>query len=186
MLERISALTSTTMGGPACHHAGRLNIYINDHGRPSLPPCQKGSQHLHQRPWKAQHTTTLERHMCICVFRAHHFPLEGTSIWSTSSFSLKYSNFTLAISSIESHQDWLRPRITCKLRQDWLHPRTTYRTDYIWETYELRQDFMLRQPVSLDMLELITPSFDRSRSRSHTGALLLLSASYKNAIQSIK
>ena len=34
-------------------------------------PCQKGS-------------------------RTHHFPLEGTSIWRTPSFSLKYSNFTLA------------------------------------------------------------------------------------------
>ena len=38
---------------------------------------------------------------------------------------------------------------------------------------------MLRQPVSLAMLELITPSFERSRSGSHTGASLLLYASYK-------
>ena len=57
-------------------------------------------------------------------------------------------------SSIETHQDWLRPRITCKLRQDWLHPRKTYKTYYIRVTYELFQDFMLRQPVSLVMLEL--------------------------------
>ena len=27
--------------------------------------------------------------------RTHHFPLEGTSIWRTPSFSLNYSNFTL-------------------------------------------------------------------------------------------
>ena len=79
----------------------------SDHGRNLiLSPCQNGS-------------------------RSHHFPLEGTSIWRTPSFSLKYSNLTLAISSIESHQGWLRPMITCKLRQDWLHPRTTYRTIYV-------------------------------------------------------
>ena len=84
----------------------------------------------------------------------HHFHLEGISIWRTPSFSLKYSNFTLAISSIESHQGWLRPRITCELRHDRLHSRTTYRTVYVWATYELRQNFMLRQPVSPAMLEL--------------------------------
>ena len=104
------SLTSTTMGGPTCHHVG------------------KASQHLHQHTWETQPTTMSERLMCIYVFWTHHFPFEGTSIWRTPSFSLKYSNFTLAI---ESHQGWLRPRITCELRQDWLHPRTTYRTNYV-------------------------------------------------------
>ena len=33
---------------------------------------------------------------CQNVFGTHHFPLEETSIWRTPSFSLKYSNFTLA------------------------------------------------------------------------------------------
>ena len=106
-----------------------LSTYIWPWEEPILPPCQKGI-------W------------------THHFPLERTSIWRTPSFSLKYSNFTLAISSIESHQGWLRPRITCELRQDRLNPRATYRTVYVWATYELRQDFMLRQPVSPAMLEL--------------------------------
>ena len=102
-------------------------------------------------------------------------------------FSLKYSNFTMTISSIESHQDWLRPRITYELLQDWLHTRTTYKTDYVWATYELHQDFMLRQLVSPTMLELITPSFEISWSGSHTGASLLLSASYKKIqVRSIK
>ena len=37
--------------------------------------------------------------------------------------------------------------------------------------------FMLRQPISPAMLEIITPSFKRSRSRSRTGASLTLYAS---------
>ena len=60
----------------------------------------------------------------------------------------------MVISNIESHQDWLCPTITYEIFQDQLHPRTTYRTVYVWETYKLRQDFMLRQPVSLSNLEL--------------------------------
>ena len=79
-------------------------------------------------------------------------------------------------------------------------------TDYFWATYDLRQDFTLRQLVSLAMLELITPSFEGSHSGSqqvflwstqtslysedwlthwlsdhllpHTGASLLLSTPY--------
>ena len=52
------ALTSTTMGGPACHHVGKdLNTYINAHGRPNLPPCWKGScvsvsSRLINSPWR--------------------------------------------------------------------------------------------------------------------------------------
>ena len=39
-----TTLTSMTMGGPTCHHVGKaLNTYINYHGRPIPPPCQKGS-----------------------------------------------------------------------------------------------------------------------------------------------
>ena len=135
-----------------------IRPYIWPWKEPILSPCQNGS-------------------------RTHHFPLEGTSIWRIVSFSLKYSNFTLAISSIESHQGWLHPRITWEIFQDWLHLRTTYKTVYVWETYELHQDFMLKQPVSLAMLELISPSFERYRSRSQIGASLLLFASYKNASQ---
>ena len=61
-----TTLTSTTMGGLACHHVGKtLNTYINDHGRPSLPPCRKGSQHLHQRPWEAQPATMSKRLSCV-------------------------------------------------------------------------------------------------------------------------
>ena len=93
--------------------------YIWPWKEPILSPCHNGS-------W------------------THHFPLEGTSILRTPSFSLKYSNFTLAISRIESHQGWFHSRITCEIDYDRLHPRTTYRTVYVWETYELRQDFMLR------------------------------------------
>ena len=47
-------------------------------------------------------------------------------------------------------------------------------TVYIWATYELHQDFMLIKPTSPAMLELITPSFERYRSKSHTRASLLL------------
>ena len=47
------------------------NPYIWPWKEPILSPCQNGS-------W------------------THHFPFEGTSIWRTPSFSLKYSNFTLA------------------------------------------------------------------------------------------
>ena len=43
-------------------------------------------------------------HSCQKGSRTHHFPLKGTSIWRTKNFSLKYSYFTLAISTIESHQ----------------------------------------------------------------------------------
>ena len=48
-----------------------LSPYIWPWKEPILSPCQNGS-------------------------RTHHFPLEGTSIWRTPRFSLKYSNFTLA------------------------------------------------------------------------------------------
>ena len=35
-------------------------------------------------------------------------------------------------------QDWLCPRITCKLLQDILPPRTTYKIDYVWVSYFTR------------------------------------------------
>ena len=79
-----STLKSTTMGGLACHHVGkaqhlhqrpweaqpatmseRLSTYINDHGRPNLPPCRKGSHHLHQRTWEAQPATMSKRLSCV-------------------------------------------------------------------------------------------------------------------------
>ena len=85
-----------TIGGPSyCHVRKALHLHLTM--RPNLPPCQKGSALTseHGRPILPP---------CREVSWTHHFPLEGTSIWRTPSFSLKYSNFTLAISSIESHQ----------------------------------------------------------------------------------
>ena len=41
------------MGGPACHLVNKAHpTLIYDHGRPSLPPCQKGSALIsaHGRP----------------------------------------------------------------------------------------------------------------------------------------
>ena len=57
-----TTLTSTTMGGRTCHHVGKdLSSYINDHGRPTLPPCWKGSWHLHQQSWEAHPATMSKR-----------------------------------------------------------------------------------------------------------------------------
>ena len=120
-----------------------LSTYTRPWEEPILPPCQKGIALTSNHGRNQSYHHVRKDLMCICVFWTHHFSLEGTSIWSTPRVSLKYSNFTQSISSIESHQEWLRPRITCELRQDRLHPRTTYRTVYVWATYELRQDLCL-------------------------------------------
>ena len=94
----------------------------------------------------------------FCSDNLSHFPCDITCICVFLS---------LAISSIETYQDWIHLRITCELRHEWLHSRTTYRNDYVWATYDLRQDFMLIQPISPAMLELITPSFEGTHSGSH-------------------
>ena len=83
-------------------------------------------------PWKAPILSP-----CQKVSWTHHFPCEGTLIWRTPRFSLKYSNFILYISSIESHQGWLHPRITCELLQDRIHSRKTYKNIYVWATYDI-------------------------------------------------
>ena len=89
------------------------------------------------------------------------FPSQTTGLIS----HVRY--YASVISGIETYHVWLHPRITCKILQDLLHPRKTYRTNYVWENYYLHQDFMLRQPVSLSMVEHITPSFKGSHSGSH-------------------
>ena len=93
--QKGSTLTSNhgRLSLPPCRKNTTL---ISDHGRPNLPPCQKGSTLTsnHGRPSVPP---------CQKGSRTHQFPLEGTSIWRTTRFSLKYSNFTFAISSIELH-----------------------------------------------------------------------------------
>ena len=43
MSERHAQHSHLTMGGLACHHVRKARpTLISDHGRPSLPPCQKG------------------------------------------------------------------------------------------------------------------------------------------------
>ena len=155
-LGKGSTLTSTGMVGHIYYHLRKGFALTSDHGRPSLPPCRKGS------------CVSVYSRLITSPWREPRSEVHQESLWSIQTSLWPFC-------SIESHQDWLRLRITCELCQDWLHPRTTYRTDYVWATYELRQDFMLRQPVSPAMLELITPSFERYRYGSHTGASLLLS-----------
>ena len=62
MSERLHHLLQRPWEDLSYHHVEKaLSTYLNNHGRPSLPPCWKGSQHLHQRPWEAQPSTMLER-----------------------------------------------------------------------------------------------------------------------------
>ena len=119
------------------------SVLISDHvgNNPTVTSKWLGTHIWHGRNQSSHHdrmanplhltmegTNPLTRSECLTE---SSLPLGGNPIWRTPSFSLKYSNFTLAISRIEPHQGWLRSRITCELFQDWLHPRITYMIDYI-------------------------------------------------------
>ena len=98
------------------HIINARSTLTSDHGRNTSNNHVKKALHLHLT-MEGTNPTTMSERLCTYIWPweehilqpcqkgslIHHLPLEGTLIWRTPSFSLKYSNFTLAISSIESH-----------------------------------------------------------------------------------